>query len=239
MKPLSNTPLYIALASLCMFILYDISPKHKKQPKKAKTEKAHVIKIDAIKTDVQKKKREFIELIVPIIDKVYNDLEVQYQEISRNMHNMEYKEKISELKEKYDAKNDRELLMALKPHPKSIAIAQAAMESAWAKSRFFKEANNLYGMWSINKDKPRIAASQSRGEKIIWLKKYATLEESIKDYYKTLARSKAYKDFRELKMQTDDPYELVLKLDRYSEIGDRYAEDLIKIMRYNKLDMYD
>ncbi|HEY9202798.1 MAG TPA: glucosaminidase domain-containing protein, partial [Sulfurimonas sp.] len=124
-------------------------------------------------------------------------------------------------------------------HPKSIAIAQAAMESAWAESRFFKEANNLYGMWAVNKKGPRIAASEQRGKRVIWLKKYSSIEDSIRDYYKTLARSKAYKDFRELKMQTDDPYLLVEKLENYSEIGEQYGEDLMKIIRYNKLYIYD
>ncbi|TKI71311.1 hypothetical protein FCU45_01660 [Sulfurimonas crateris] len=188
---------------------------------------------------VSEKKREFGNLVIPAIDRVYAELEEQYNEISKNITNPAYKDKISQLKETYKVESDEALLMALKPHPKSIAIAQAAMESAWAESRFFKEANNLYGMWAVNKKGPRIAASEQRGKRVIWLKKYSSIEDSIRDYYKTLARSKAYKDFRELKMQTDDPYLLVEKLENYSEIGEQYSEDLTKIIRYNKLYIYD
>jgi len=40
-------------------------------------------------------------------------------------------------------------------------------------------------------------------------------------------------------MQTDDPYILIEKLDNYSEIGEKYAENLSEIIRYNKFYLYD
>lgn len=245
MKFLSDNLLFIFLAALIISSLYDtIFIKKETQPNIMVLHEVH--KVDAFEEKPQngilslnKRKREFSSLVIPAIDKVYAELEEQYNEISKNITNPIYKEKISQLKKIYKVESDEELLMALKPHPKSIAIAQAAMESAWAESRFFKEANNLYGMWAVNKKGPRIAASEQRGERVIWLKKYSSIEDSIRDYYKTLARSKAYKDFRELKMQTDDPYLLVEKLENYSEIGEQYGEDLMKIIRYNKLYIYD
>ncbi|MEA2091937.1 MAG: glucosaminidase domain-containing protein, partial [Campylobacterota bacterium] len=150
-----------------------------------------------------------------------------------------YRNEISNLKKIYKVETDKELLMAIKPHPRSIAIAQAAMESAWATSRFFKKANNIFGVWSFSKNEPRIAAGETRGTKTIWLRKYTNIKDSVRDYYKTLARSPAFKKFRELKMKTDDPYRLVKKLDRYSEIGDKYAEELTSMIKYNKFYLYD
>ena len=129
--------------------------------------------------------------------------------------------------------------MALKPHPKSIAIAQAAMESSWATSRFFREANNVFGVWSFNEDEPRIAALKKRGDKTIWVKKYNTVEEAVYDYYRTLARSGAFAEFRQTKMITSDPFILVTKLDRYSEKGSVYGEELISIIKFNKFNNYD
>ena len=64
--------------------------------------------------------------------------------------------KIEKLKTIYKVKSDKSLLLALKPHPRSIALAQAAMESAWATSRFFVKANNVFGMWSVNKNEPAL-----------------------------------------------------------------------------------
>ncbi|PNV84092.1 MAG: hypothetical protein C0627_02760 [Sulfurimonas sp.] len=241
MKFLSNYLLFIYLSALVMFAIYDTFLV-KREPESA------IVKLQKVEAwtkphnkviSTNAKKVEFSNLIIHAIDRVHSELEAQYNEIAQNLTNPKYVEKILILKKIYKAESDEELLMALKPHPKSIAIAQAAIESAWAKSRFFKEANNLYGIWSVNKNKPRIAASEQRGENVIWLKKYPSIEDSIRDYYKTLARSKAYKDFRELKMQTDDPFLLVEKLQNYSEIGEKYTDDLTKIIRYNKFYIYD
>ncbi len=239
MKFLSDNLLYIYMTSLVIFTLYDtIFIKKEPKPNTLVLHEAQELPQNSA-LSVSERKREFSNLVIPAIDRVYAELEEQYNEISKNITNKAYKDKILKLKTIYKVESDEELLMALKPHPKSIAIAQAAMESAWAESRFFKEANNLYGMWSVNKKGPRIAASEQRGERVIWLKKYPSIEASVRDYYKTLARSKAYRDFRELKMQTDDPYLLVEKLEKYSEIGEKYSEDLTKIIRYNKLYLYD
>lgn len=188
---------------------------------------------------VKEKKAHFTSVVVPAVKEVYNELDKQYNEISNNLDNKDYAKKIKKLKTKYKVKTDKELLRALKPHPKSIAIAQAAMESAWITSRFFREANNLFGVWSFNKNEPRIAAQQKRGDKTIWVKKYSDVKSSIRDYYETLARSNAYKEFRKLKMKTDNPYKLVKKLDNYSEMGKEYGEKLSSMIKYNKFYLYD
>ncbi|MEE4255244.1 MAG: hypothetical protein V2I50_14465, partial [Desulfuromusa sp.] len=53
------------------------------------------------------------------------------------------------------------------------------------------------------------------------------------------ARGAAYAEFRKLKMKTDDPYELVKKLDSYSEKGPEYGKQLSAIIRFNNFDKYD
>ncbi|MCK5915459.1 MAG: glucosaminidase domain-containing protein [Deltaproteobacteria bacterium] len=190
-------------------------------------------------TSVQEKKRRFTETITPPVHRVYTDLMQQYQEAVELIQATVDSEQLKTLKIKYKATTDEELLMALKPHPQSITIAQAAMESSWATSRFFKEANNIFGVWSFNKNDQRIAAAKSREGKTIWLKKYNSIEDSIRDYYKTLATGRAYKEFRALKMKTNDPYKLVKKLDHYSEKGAEYGRELAEIIHFNKLETYD
>lgn len=194
---------------------------------------------DLPKMTVQEKKARFKELIVPAVNDVYAELMSQYQEVSQAIDSGSNSKKIDQLKVEYKATSNEELLMAIKPHPKSIAIAQAAMESAWATSRFFREANNIFGVWSFDEDEPRIAALQKRGDKTIWVKKYSSVKAAVKDYYRTLGRSSAFKEFRELKMQSNDPFELVTKLDRYSEKGAEYGHELTSIIKFNKFDAYD
>lgn len=189
---------------------------------------------------VQEKKANFRKIVIPAIKTVYDELETQYVEVSHYINNTKYyRDEISNLKKIYKVKTDKALLRAIKPHPKSIAIAQAAMESAWATSKFFRKANNVFGVWSFNKNEPRIAAGEKRGTKTIWLKKYASIDDSIRDYYKNLGRSPYFKEFRKLKMQTDNPYKLVKKLDRYSELGPKYGKELTSMIKSNKFHLYD
>lgn len=188
---------------------------------------------------VQEKKARFISLIVPAVDHVYEDLMTQYQAVKSVIDSGESNDEIEQLKIEYKADTNKKLLMALKPHPKSIAIAQAAMESSWATSRFFLEANNIFGVWSFNEDEPRIAANKKRGDKTIWVREYDSIEDSVYDYYRTLARGRAFVEFRQKTMETNDPHVLVKKLDRYSEKGKVYGKELTAIIKYNNFDEYD
>ncbi len=204
-----------------------------------KEEKVAVEKVIVPRVSVPEKKAKFATIIVSPVNKVYTDLLRRYLEVTESIQKDPLNSQFSALKEEYRANDNRELLMALKPHPQSIAIAQAAMESSWATSRFFKEANNVFGVWSFSANEPRIAAGEKRGDKTIWIKKYSSIEDSIRDYYRTLARGSAYKEFRELKMETDDPYQLVKKLDHYSEKGAEYGRELAEIIHFNKFYRYD
>ena len=65
------------------------------------------------------------------------------------------KENILTLAEKYQLKPDDHELPVMVWHllqrvdvvPVSLVVAQAANESAWGKSRFAREGNNLFGIW--------------------------------------------------------------------------------------------
>ncbi len=193
---------------------------------------------------VAEKKNRFRALLVPAIDSVYTRLERQYDEVEASIKNGNNKQKIEALKISYKVDPEAEnsnaaLLMAIKPHPKSIALAQAAMESAWGTSRFFTKANNIFGVWSFDKNEPRIAASEKRGDKTIWVKKYASIEESVSDYYRVLGRGFAFEEFRKAKMLNPDPFVLVTKLDKYSEKGAEYGEELASMIRFNKFQQFD
>lgn len=243
MKKKSQIIILISTLSLLVFFIYDAPETQRTNTDavKVKIDEKKIVTKEKIvaQVDVKNKKELFLDLIVPAIDLVYDELDLQYNEIINLLENNSSIEKILELKQFYKVESDEELLMALKPHPKSIAISQAAMESAWITSRFYKEANNLFGVWSFNKHEPRIAALEQRGNKKVWLKKYSTVEDSVRDYYITLARSSAFKEFRELKMKTDDPYKLVKELDEYSELGDKYPKQLSSMIKYNKFYLYD
>ena len=186
------------------------------------------------------KKHRFFYLVVPEVVKAYRKMTAQYVDIKKALKEGTQQKRIKKLKHTYRVTTDEELLLALKPHPKSIVLAQAAIESNWGTSRFFREANNIFGMWSSNDKEPRIAAGIKRGGvQTIWLKKFASLEESVEHYYLTIGRGKHYKEFREVRSKTDNPFEILKKLDMYSEMGEEYTKSLARMIRYNKLLIYD
>ncbi|TWX70947.1 hypothetical protein ESZ36_04705 [Colwellia demingiae] len=191
------------------------------------------------KMTVSEKKARFRALIVPAVNIVYTKLMARYEEVKTTLEAGKTNAEIERLKVEYKVTTNEKLLMALKPSPKSITIAQAAIESSWATSRFFRVANNIFGVWSFDEDEPRVAALKKRGDKTIWVKKYPSIEDAIYDYYRTLGRSGAFAAFRQARMQTNDPFILVTKLDHYSEKGSLYGEELISIIKFNKFNKYD
>ncbi len=205
-------------------------------PKKVVVKKPKKKKVNI---SVQQKKQRFKDILVPIVTEVYNQLDIQYENIKRDIAEGKNHEYIQTLKEFYNAKTDEKLLQALKPHPISIVLAQGAIESAWLTSRFTTSANNIFGVWSFRKDEPRIAANATRGDKKIYLKKYKTFKAAVYDYYKNLAKNWAYVEFRERRVLTDDPYELVTYLTSYSEKKEAYVKILQKMIKYNKFYEYD
>jgi len=178
-------------------------------------------------------------MLLPEVKAVFKELTIQYEEIVLALQNNTQSDRINKLKKTYKVTTDVELLQALKPHPISVTLAQAAMESSWGTSRFFKEANNVFGVWSFSKKEPRIAASGQRGSKTIWLKKYPSIRDSVRDYYKNMGRSFAFKEFRQERLLSNNPLILVTKLDRYSEKGAEYGKELHSMITYNKFMQYD
>ncbi|WP_345992862.1 glucosaminidase domain-containing protein [Sulfurimonas sp. HSL-1716] len=188
---------------------------------------------------IQEKKERFFYLVVPAVKKVHNLLMNRYKRIDRDIKEGKNLKEVNRLKALYQVKSDVALLEALKPHPQSIVIAQAAMESSWGTSRFFVEANNIFGVHSIDPKEPRIAAGEKNGKRTVWLTKFKSINDSVRAYYRTMSISKAFKKFRAVRLQTDDPHLLVKALDRYSEIGDTYAKQLSQVINHNNLTKYD
>ena len=144
-----------------------------------------------------------------------------------------------EQSEFYKTTSDDLLLRRMRTHPNSIILAQAAVESGWGSSRIFQEANNLFGIWSYRADEPRIKSIYSRSGQPIYLRKYDDLSASIYDYFGTVARSRAYRRFREARDTTDNVNILLPHLKYYSERREAYVEQLATIIRQNQLMQYD
>jgi Bax protein len=188
---------------------------------------------------LERKKERFFKTMVPIVTKVYNGLYKEFEIVRHDVNTQQHQERIAILKKYYNAKSDKELLIALKPHPCSITLAQAAIESAWGTSRFFKEANNIFGMWSSKSSQKRIAAAHKRKGRTIWLRKFDSLEGSVRAYYYLLSKARAYRYFKRLNYKSNNVYVIIKGLRNYSERKDAYVRSLAQVIKHNNLTQYD
>ncbi len=184
-------------------------------------------------------KRLFLKKSIAAITKVKKRLDAEYQmvyelSLKKSLTPAETA-KIEKLKKSYNVAGIPCLLKRLRTHPVSIVIAQAALETGWGSSRFYREANNIFGIWSYNKNEPRLAAGiQRHGKQTVFVKKYKNLEASIEGYYRMMAKGHAYKQFREARLHSDNPFEIIPYLDHYSELRHEYVKRLYYVIKSNK-----
>lgn len=244
----------LLIALLFVYALYDIATSQAPETadvetnaSTTKTAPDHIAlktkpKVKHTLETVQQKKARFLKEIVPAVEeakrrlkKTYDAVEAYERDGSGGLSEAD----IERLLASYRVKGIPCLLSRLKTNPTSLVVAQAALETGWGTSRFYKEANNVFGIWSYNPNEPRMAASKTRDGTVIYVRKYASLEASIEGYFKMMALGKSYEGLREERQKTDDPYLLITKLRKYSELRDTYVARLYAVIKSNKLTQYD
>ena len=125
-----------------------------------------------------------------------------------------------------------ELLGKIDIIPSSLALAQAANESAWGQSRFAQEANNLFGIWTYDKDKGLVPRNREQGKKHL-VRIFDDVGESVRYYMHTLNSHPAYAGLREIREDLRasglaiDGHKLAVGLEKYTAKGQQYI-DLIQ-----------
>jgi len=125
--------------------------------------------------------------------------------------------------------------------PAGLALAQAANESAWGKSRFAREGNNLFGTWTYDADKGIKPQRRAPGKTHL-VRRYDSLELSVRDYMHNLNSHPAYQPLRERRVaqrasrQALSALHLAAGLTAYAENGDEYVELIQSMIHSNKLE---
>lgn len=154
--------------------------------------------------------------------------------------------KLEKLAKTYSVKDIfdyNKLLKKIDIIPPSMALAQAATESGWGKSRFVKVANNIFGHWTYGKV-GIVPLKRNKGAKHL-IRIFPDLQTSIKAYMQNLNRTRAYSSFRNKRAaqrkSAIDPKGLALSqtMINYSAIREKYLKILSSIIRVNKLKSYD
>ncbi len=173
---------------------------------------------------------------VPQVELVFSKTETEWLTRLAKLHRVPHKQ--------LDEQFFKRLLTALDIIPASMALAQAANESAWGTSRFALEANNLFGQWCFSPGCGLIPQLRPEGA-TYEVKVFKSPSESVGQYMLNINRNRSYKKVRNIRrsyreqQQTISGSALVGGLENYSERGHAYIEELRNMIGYNKLARWD
>lgn len=140
-----------------------------------------------------------------------------------------------------DRRQNRELLLRrVDTVPAALVLAQAANESGWGTSRFVREANNVFGMWTWDRKSGLLPKHRTEDARH-FIRVFDNLQAAIGNYLHTINISPAYRELRELReaerrnSREPDAMTLAAGLRRYSARGEEYVQEIRSIIEYNRL----
>ncbi|KZB63991.1 hypothetical protein AUP42_19525 [Thalassospira lucentensis] len=143
-----------------------------------------------------------------------------------------------------DSTTIAELRERINPVPPSLVLAQMAIESGWATSRFAALGNALFGQWTY--DGEGITPEQQRTHLGDYkIASFRTPFGSVRAYLLNLNTHNAYADLRDMRAsdiaanRQSTGMELAEALIRYSERGEEYVKEVQAVIRQNGLQEVD
>jgi len=129
--------------------------------------------------------------------------------------------------------------------PASLVLAQAAVESGWATSRFAAEGSALFGQWTYGGKgiKPKEQRTATKGN--YQVAAFDSPRDSIRAYLLNLNSHAAYADLRAERRNLRKAGKgvtgtaLAAGLLKYSERGQAYVDELRALIRVNHLEIAD
>ncbi|HEY3390398.1 MAG TPA: glucosaminidase domain-containing protein [Prolixibacteraceae bacterium] len=202
--------------------------------------------IDFRSVNPEKRKDLFIQRLLPAIV-------ITRERLLDDLHHVEFVEGriiekkkisdfdsifISDMKHKYETDSISELKRRIYPHPVSLALTQAVLESGWGTSSIFRNGSNIFGIMSFSSDDSRSLVQFQAGDDERYLRTYNSVIESVENYYLLISKVSSYKRFRQKRWDGCSSSELLFYMGSYHE-SDQYAEMALSIMESNNLKRYD
>lgn len=206
------------------------------------------------------KKRQFISALLPYIEQENRRLSVMRNTVITIIDKLETgitpdvseQQQLVKLAARYrldgDPLQDREardeLLRKIDIIPVSLALAQAANESAWGESRFAQEANNLFGIWTYDQAKGLKPKNRENGKTHL-VRIFDDIGASVRYYAYNLNSHPAYRELREIRQQLRasgkeiNGYALAAGLENYSAKGQVYIELIRSLIEQNEWALLD
>jgi len=204
--------------------------------------------------NIQKQKEAFVNIMLPLIqneNKKILNIRKKIINIFNNPYFIFNKKDLiflAKTAKKYKIKNifnEKEYLEKIDKIPPSLALAQAAIESAWGKSRFVKLGNNLFGHWEYSSDGIQPKSRYDNIDINYSLRIFPSIEDSLAAYMLNLNRNRAYKNFRKKREIFRKEHKIFTGLDAaptikdYSQLKEKYTQRIEALIKYNKWTKYD
>jgi len=206
--------------------------------------------------NVKKQKKEFMRILLPLVNRSNKKIEKE-REFVKNFFkiaekndfrglNVDNLKNLIRLYHKYKIKqlfDKKQYLKRIDTVPASLALAQAAIESGWGKSRFVLEANNIFGHWTYT-GKGLVPTNRDAG-KTHMIRIFNSLQSSVNAYTLNLNRNRAYRDFRNRRKKAHDEKKVYNGLMaskamiNYSALREKYIKILNSVIKRNNLLYYD
>ncbi len=203
------------------------------------------------------RKSAFFDYMVPLIQSANQDVLAtrnRLQDLISQPKNLAQKDQawLVSIAEKYgldqfdltDIQQRQELLKRVDEIPVSLALAQAANESAWGTSRFARKANNYYGQWCFSKGCGLVPKQRNKGA-IHEVRAFDYPYDSIKSYIHNLNTHRTYKKLRSIRRQQRSQQQplsgikMAEGLVNYSQRKHEYVKELQSMIRYNNLERFN
>lgn len=205
--------------------------------------------------NVDKRKRAFFEFLRPIARSVNDEIrairrrlkdlagEVAEGELARSDRIW-----VREMADRYRVEKAERplrevaagLLRKVDVIPVSLVLAQGAKESAWGRSRFAKEGNNLFGEWCFSPGCGMVPRQRDSG-KTHEVEVFPSVRAAVASYVHNLNSHPEYRQLRGIRAslrQAGRPVSgmaLAAGLHGYSAQGSDYVASVRAIIRYNRL----
>ena len=200
-------------------------------------------------SEVSELKQTFFRTLLPLILKVNEEILADRVKLELLQSTLLAGQEINDVQSKwlynlsksYDVSpgNITELLNRVDAVSPALALAQAAQESGWGRSRFAIKGNALFGQRTWDKGFGMVPKRRSGKYEV---KSFPSLIDSVRSYARNLNIHSAYRDFRLLRADMRvknlvlNPYHLVGTLQAYSEHRDVYVQTIRKILRADRLE---
>lgn len=205
--------------------------------------------------ETAQRKRMFFKTVLPLVLQVNEKILVDRKRLKRIGAEMKSGKNIAPvdrlwlaaMAKRYGTRRNDVAALLLRNDivPPSLALAQAATESAWGTSRFVREGNAMFGEWTFSdQTKGIVPNGRDEGSKHR-VRAFNSLYDSVQSYVLNLNKHRAYKEFRAERAamrrngETISGARLAASLTRYSERGTAYVAELQAIISGNNLEFLD